>query len=298
MDLRKRREEDLRKGKRTTFAKRMRTAIIAVILTTVITTIAVDATDNLGNFSDSIVGTAVSGLFSKQETGPCPGGMVFVSSSNGGFCIDSYENSPSSECLFSEPANQNETTTNLENRLCKAVSAGGKMPWRNVALQQAEILCAREGKHLPSNEEWYLASLGTPDSPGNVDRGDCNVKGQGVLEAGSKALCVSSYGAHDMIGNVWEWVAETVVDGTFDTRTLPNEGYVTSVDTKGVPVTTNASSSDPSFYEDYFWVEKNGVRGMIRGGYFGNGTDAGQFTINAITPTSFTGAAVGFRCAK
>lgn len=298
MDLRKRREEELQERKKKSFAKRMWTAIAAVILTTVITTIIVDATDNLGNFSDSLVGSVFSGTGGEETTGPCPKDMVFVSSAGGGFCIDRYENSPNEECLFSDPQNQNETNINLENQLCRAVSEADRVPWRNIARHQAEALCARSGKHLPSNTEWYLSSLGTPDAQGNVDRGDCNVGSGAVWGTGNSAQCLSSSGAFDMVGNVWEWVSETVVNGSYDNRELPDEGYVTSIDTDGVPITTDINIPDQSFNEDYLWIEKDGARGMIRGGYYGNGTDAGQFTINAITPTSFTGGAVGFRCAR
>ena len=69
----------------------------AIILTTIITSIAVNATDNIGNFSNSLFGTV---LKSEEEKEICPSEMSHVSSPNGGFCIDTYEASAGSGCLY------------------------------------------------------------------------------------------------------------------------------------------------------------------------------------------------------
>jgi formylglycine-generating enzyme required for sulfatase activity len=100
-----------------------------------------------------------------------------------------------------------------------------------------------------------------------------------------------------MIGNVWEWVDGDVVNGEFDGREVPMAGYVSGVDSAGVPIGTQ-SQPDPAFNMDYFWSLSDGVLGMIRGGYWGNDSDAGLYSINASIPPTFTGRSVGFRCAK
>jgi formylglycine-generating enzyme required for sulfatase activity len=100
-----------------------------------------------------------------------------------------------------------------------------------------------------------------------------------------------------MIGNVWEWVSETVFDGSLYDRELPSEGYVSEVDENGIPTKTSPDA-DENYFSDHFWVDKTGTRGMFRGGFWGVGPEGGQYAIHAISPPSFVGIAVGFRCAK
>lgn len=272
--------------------------ILTVLGAVALSTAAINATDNLGNLSNSLLGSVVNfGDGSKL----CPNGMAYVTSDTGGFCIDIYEASPGVDCPNKDPNNQSETRTDLDTRSCRAVSVADSFPWRNISQPQAARACAAAGKRLPSNKEWYQASLGTPDAPGNVSRGDCNVNddGKGLpTKTGSHPQCVSSFGTFDMIGNVWEWVDGSVTDGVFDGRTLPDEGYVTSINASGIPVHTDPEKPDPNFNADYVWIDHTDVRGIIRGGYYGNGTDAGDYALNAITPPSFAGTGVGFRCAK
>lgn len=267
---------------------------LIIVVTIILTTVVINATDNFGNLGDSLVGSVIG----VGERSPCPEQMAYIPTEGGGFCIDLYENSPGKGCLFSDPQNQEDTRVDLEDSSCFGVSAEGKQPWTNIARHQAELACSNAGKRLPTNKEWYLASLGTPDARGNVERGDCNVSSRTLYNTGSLEKCVSSSGAYDMVGNVWEWVDETVTDGEVFGKDLPDEGYITSIDSNGVPIETDFDLPNLNFNEDYLWVDREGTRGIIRGGYYGSGTDAGQYTLNAITPPSFAGVAVGFRCAQ
>ncbi len=270
--------------------------LIVLVSVIVLGTIGLNAFDSAGSPGRSLLGAALGSLAPE----PCPSDMVIVRASGGDFCIDRYEASTSSECPNQNPSSKENTDDNLTLQSCEPVSLANRIPWRNISRQQAELACARVGKRLPTNNEWYRAALGTPDKNGAWGAEDCNVASRDNEPSGTgtRPLCVSVSGAFDMVGNVWERLEETVDAGMYDTTTLPPQGYITDIDTRGIPLSTDPSSPEDAFFDDYFWVEPTGVRGMIRGGYWRSQSDAGQYTVNvAITP-SFTGEAIGFRCVK
>ena len=104
-------------------------------------------------------------------------------------------------------------------------SRPGAEPYQGITWYQAAQACTNAGKHLCTNAEWQTAASGTPDPgdgvavpDGSAANNACNVAnnaGQGLYSAdrGTPARarahvnCVSRFGAFDMIGNVWEWVA-------------------------------------------------------------------------------------------
>lgn len=263
-----------------------------------LSTLAINAADSLKNPANSLL----AGVFSGTTTFLCPSDMVHVGSESGGYCIDLYENSASLDCDFSNPKKQEETRANITKKECLSVSVSGATPWRNISQNQAVNLCAKSGKRLPTNEEWYKASLGTVDPSMGWSNSDCNVnKNRDSFDpslTGAGKNCVSSAGAYDMIGNVWEWVGETIRDGKFKENSLPEGGFVVSVDERGIPTETNATTSDPNYNDDRFWLKKEGTVGMFRGGFWASGADAGVYTLHAEMSPSFVGNAVGFRCVK
>lgn len=262
-----------------------------------LTTIGINAFDNIDSPNRSLLGAVMSSIVKE----PCPSDMVLVKHSAGDFCIDKFEASAGDECPIDSPRAKQDTDANLSLQICSPVSRGGVLPWTHISRQQAELACVRAGKRLPTNEEWYRAALGTPDKNDSWGNDDCNVNSvqdDAPEKTGERSLCVSVSGAHDMIGNVWEWLEETVSDGQYVEQALPNEGYVADIASNGIPIDTNPQTPEQAFFEDYFWIDGTNVRGMLRGGYWKSKSDAGQYALNVTVPPSFIGTAVGFRCVK
>jgi formylglycine-generating enzyme required for sulfatase activity len=221
--------------------------------------------------------------------GTCKEGSAPLRVEGDVICVDLYEASPSKGCPHQQLLSAIETERNANASGCYAASVRGASAWTHISLPQAQRMCAGAGKRLPTGKEWYHIALGTdPDS--------CVIRGNAVSLTGS-VECVSSMGAYDVIGNVWEWVDETVIDGTYGGRALPEEGYVTSVDADGVAITTG-KAEDELYGEDYVWTKSEGIFGMIRGGFYSSVDDAGLYTMNASIATSFATQGIGFRCVE
>jgi formylglycine-generating enzyme required for sulfatase activity len=108
---------------------------------------------------------------------------------------------------------------------------------------------------------------------------------------------VTGSGVYNAIGNVWEWVQGDVVDGVLNGASLPESGYVADIDRDGIAVRTE-SVPNSLYYSDYFWAEKTGEYGILRGGFYGSRSDAGLYSVQAKTAQSFASDAIGFRCVK
>ncbi len=267
------------------------------VVAVVFVTIGINAADNYDNISQSIVGRLILG----KDKGPCPEDMVYVSKENGGFCIDRYEASPSHDCPHQDPLSQVDTTVNLDYQGCKAEAKKGVAPWRNISQDQARTACAKAQKHLATSQEWLQAALGTPDKESGWAAEDCQVDNNWDAQpglAGSGQNCVSSFGAFDMIGNAWEWVDGAALDGIYNGHALPEQGYIDSLDGESLPAATNADTPNVNYHNDYFWIKNNGARGVVRGGYWNNKNDAGQYSAYVVAPPSSTENGIGFRCAK
>jgi formylglycine-generating enzyme required for sulfatase activity len=202
-----------------------------------------------------------------------------------------------------------------------ACSVRGVQPVESVTWFQLQQMCVNAGKELCSNAEWQAAVSGTPD-PGNgstIPYGGaasdaCNVSataGRGNNASSNNAPantlahvdCVSTYGAYDMIGNLWDGVADWGVDGpTWVTGTTPGgtsggpppsppwaSGYGDGKDeTFGVPGIEYINGSAG---------QSNGLPAAVyRGGSFDDGTGAGAFAYYLIGAPSFALENFGGRC--
>lgn len=220
--------------------------------------------------------------------GPCGSGATLFQLGASSLCVDTYEAAPSKECALQEVQRAEDTAENLSNPECAAVSQEDILPWRFISLSEAQQLCARSGKRLLTSEEWFKLALTTTDVHA------CNTATGAAMDT---AACSNQAGVANLVGNVWEWVDETVVNGQFEGRQLPQGGYVTLADSNGVVVETAGNPSE-TFGSDYAWTTDRGTSGMIRGGFFDSGDDAGLYAQNLAVPLDLRVNGVGFRCVQ
>lgn len=261
--------------------------VLVIFGALIITALGIDAADTMSGKD----GTLLSQVIGTKSEG-CGPGMIAVQAIPGVSCVDAYEVSPGKECPISAPNNMIESQKNVDSPLCTPVSEKDRTPWSFVTRDQALQLCARVGKRLPASAEWYALSLGMTD----VEH-VCNVGSKHVAQTGAYESCRAPYGAYDIVGNMWEWVRDDVINGNYNNRTLPISGYVGQVDNTGVAIGTSDAEQE-LFGKDYFWAQHEGAFGMIRGGYYDSGSDAGVYAVHADTPTNAASAGIGFRCVQ
>lgn len=180
------------------------------------------------------------------------------------------------------------------------------LPARWVTWFQAEALCRASGKRLPTGPEWLAAARGTQDS-------GCNISTSGPRGAGSAFdyMCDSEWGAHDMIGNLWEWTSDwyasvgqvtsdagsdrnaitgrRVNDARFPWPTEAGRGYARDA-------TWNVSSIAARGPGDEVENTMGMPAGALRGGAYDHHESAGVFALSLTEGPSSRLERAGFRC--
>jgi hypothetical protein len=223
--------------------------------------------------------------WSKGGGGACVGNdTTDIMLKVGSLCIDVYEASVWSSLSggIQYGASSDNYPCNDNSNDCKGViyarSVAGVLPSARITWFQAQQACANAGKRLLTNAEWQMAAAGTPDV-GDDGSTTCNVNSViTTVNTGSRFNCVSAWGIFDMMGNVWEWVAEWVPLATAD----PGWG---------------------NFSDDRMRLagasETAGPGAIMRGSSFSDaGGVSGIFAVDAHMMPSDSDNVIGFRCGR
>jgi hypothetical protein len=161
-----------------------------------------------------------------------------------------------------------------------AVSLPGVTPSAYNTWFQAQQACKNSRKRLPSNAEWQAAVVGSPDPGPDNGTTDCNTNVSTIPSlTGARSSCVSARGAHDMVGNLFEWVAEWMPLST----TCTNWGPMTSPTGDFQCFAGAADSGEPG--------------ALVRGAFNGAG-GAGPLSIIGNYAPSIAYGSLGFRCVR
>jgi sulfatase modifying factor 1 len=236
---------------------------------------------------------------------PCPEEMALV----GRFCVDKFE--ASLEVIGADGVHAPHPHYQRPEKgpTYFAVSKAGRFPQAYISRVESKAACAAAGKRLCSRAEWQRSCRGKGHMRypyGNTGaRGKCstgklhllrekfgdNPKGgwkydehfnspdlnrePGYLaKSGEYEGCISELGVGDMVGNLHEWVSDTV-----------DEAFMAKLEEEGVG------------RQDQPWNTGNGV---FMGGFYSTTSEHGPgcyFTTVAHEPT-YHDYSTGFRCCK
>jgi len=239
-------------------------------------------------------GSCATGVAGGTES--CAGDSVQV----GDICVDKYEGA-----IYDAASGGNQKGVSSDDytgcddngQNCTGVyarSVSGVTPSAYMTWFQASAACRNVGKRLLTNAEWTEAARGTPD-PGALaqDNGpQCNTSGTRAMQTGLGTSCRSTADAENMIGSLWEWVADWGTAGAGASNAMGTAAPW--------PAGYNGDQAwniGGNAHDGTAW-QAGAVPAVLRGGYWGHGASAGVFAFSAYNGPSNWYDSVGFRCGR
>ncbi len=131
------------------------------------------------------------------------------------FSIDKFEVTNKKYLEFVQATDRPYTSEGYAGVAGRNPLTGPQQPVMGVSWYDAQSYCQWAGLRLPTEAEWEKAARGTdgrlyPWGDGEPDtaRANCDSRLDSTTAVGSFPQGASPYGAHDMAGNLWEWVQD------------------------------------------------------------------------------------------
>ena len=206
----------------------------------------------------------------------CSGGSSYIA--EGDFCIDNFEASMVQG---------------------KIIIQGGRIPTSSISRADAQSACRQVGKRLCTSAEFTASCNIRGEKYGDLGDNECNSWNSSYVPTGKATNCTSKEGVHDLVGNFWEWVSDSVNDKTPFYEGLVERDDILSAG-KDYVLPRQFTGETLRHGSDYYynWEQNRATfigTGIVRGGYYASQKGGGCFSYIVGAPLEGD-QKIGFRC--